>query len=104
MKFFKKILAKFIKDKTAREKRLADINNKPWVEVLDVVMADPANPTSGFFELDWNQAFIDSLIAAGYSGRNDDELMEQWFNDLCRGVIGDNLDQLRSKACQMLKK
>lgn len=93
MNSFKRLWARmFITDEIKREKRIAEIDNKPWVRVIDVIMEDPTKPTKGYFELDWNQAFIDNLIAAGYSGRNDNELMDQWFNDLCRGVIGDNFE------------
>jgi hypothetical protein len=69
------------------EKQLASINKEPWVKVLEVKMQDPNDPRTGYFELDWNDSFVASLSEAGYSGRNDDEVVEQWFNDLCRGVV-----------------
>lgn len=78
-----------IKDEVKREKTLANIDNEPWVKVVDVQFEDPKNPGSGFFELDWNQAFVQKLTDAGYSGREDSDIVDQWFNDLCRGVAGD---------------
>lgn len=88
-KWFQKWRAKRIEDVNLREKTLANIDNEPWVKVIDVQFADPQNPSTGFFELDWNQAFIDKLADAGYSGRTSEEVVDMWFNDLCRGVINE---------------
>lgn len=75
------------------EKELATINEKPWVKVINVTMADPKDPSTGFFELDWNEKFVDSLIEAGYSGRTAEETVDMWFNDLCRGVVNDDFEE-----------
>jgi hypothetical protein len=72
-------------------KELATDADEPWVDVIETVFEDPENPSKGSFELDWNQQFIDLLIEQGYSGRGDSDVIDQWFNDLCRGVIGDNV-------------
>lgn len=72
---------------TQSKKDLATEAGEPYVEVISVEMEDPNDPSSGFFELDWNDIFVQTLYDAGYSGRNADEVVEQWFNDLCRGVI-----------------
>jgi hypothetical protein len=85
------VVALTTKDATSKEKKRANIKNEPWVSVIDVVMENTEDPTNGYFELDWNDAFIDSLRTAGYSGQTDSALVDQWFSDLCRGVIGDNI-------------
>ena len=69
----------------ALEKKLADIDGKPYVTVLNTHF-DPNNPKQGYFELDWNQSFIDMLGKNGYSGITDDETVNKWFDDLCKGI------------------
>lgn len=90
--WLKKLKARFIKDEVAKEKTLATLNKEPWVRVVTVNFEDPNRPSSGYFELDWNQHFIKQLVEAGYSGRTDEDIVDMWFNDLCRGVINDNLE------------
>jgi hypothetical protein len=67
------------------EKAIADLNGEPWVGVLSTNV-DAKNPKSGFFELDWNDKFVDMLRNAGYSGKNAEEVVDNWFNDLCKNV------------------
>ena len=86
-KWWHKWRASKIQDEMLREKTIANIDNEPWVKVVDVQFADPRQPSTGFFELDWNKAFVESLVEAGYSGRTDEDVVDMWFNDLCRGVI-----------------
>jgi|TARA_B110000977_G_scaffold20291_1_gene24362 hypothetical protein len=93
MKFIKKQFAKLRLKDQKLEKELATIDNTPWVKVINVSMKDPKDPSTGFFELDWNDAFVQSLHDAGYSGREGSEVVDQWFNDLCRGVISDEFAQ-----------
>mgnify|MGYP000058561857 CR=1 FL=1 len=85
-KWYKKWRAGKIQDETLREKTLADIDGEPWVKVVNVHVEDPQKPSSGYMELDWNQPFVKSLIDAGYSGRKDEDVVDMWFTDLCRGV------------------
>jgi len=85
-KWWEKWQANRIQDEDLREKTLANIDGEPWVKVVDVQFADPRNPSTGFFELDWNQAFVTQLTEAGYSGRTDVDVVDMWFNDVCRGV------------------
>ena len=93
MKFFKKQIAKFRFKDQKLEKELANIDKQPWVKVINVSMTDPKDPSTGFFELEWNDEFVQSLHDAGYSGRNSEEVVDQWFNDLCRGVISNEFDE-----------
>lgn len=88
-KWFKKWQASNIEDEILREKTLANIDEKPWVKVVDINFSDPTNPSMGFFELDWNKAFVEQLTEAGYSGRKEEDIVDMWFNDLCRGIAGD---------------
>ena len=45
------------------------------------------NVSQGFFELDWNEQFVDMLIENGYTGTSPEETVNSWFTDVCRGII-----------------
>jgi chorismate mutase len=45
------------------------------------------NIRNGFFELDWNNAFIEELITAGYKGETNEEIVEGWFREVTRNVL-----------------
>jgi hypothetical protein len=66
-------------------KDLATEKGEPWVGVLDTKV-NPENPRNGFFELDWNEHFVVQLRLAGYKGDTDEEVVDFWFQDLCRNV------------------
>ena len=68
-----------------KEKALATLNEEPWVKVLNVSF-NPENPSQGYFELDWNEPFVQNLAEAGYNGQNNEEIVDQWFTDLCKGI------------------
>jgi len=83
-----------VKEKEAVESaRLAKLNPKelanekaePYIAVLETKV-NVDNPRNGFFELDWNEHFVTQLKNAGYSGETDEEIVDQWFQDLCRNV------------------
>ena len=58
---------------------------EPWVAVLDTHV-NKENVRNGFFELDWNEYFVLQLRSAGYKGDTDEEIVDRWFNELCRNV------------------
>lgn len=91
MGFWKKLFSSKDSITTHREKMKK--SSEPWVDVVSVKMQDEKDPSSGYFELDWNDAFVRQLVESGYSGRTDEEIVEQWFNDLCRGVVSDTLPE-----------
>ncbi len=41
---------------------------------------------SGFFELDWNDEFVNNLKQHGYLGKTDEEIVDRWFQTLCRTI------------------
>ena len=72
-------------------KELATANNEPWVQIIELGI-DNKNPSQGYFELDWNRQMIDMLAENGYSGRTEQEIIDLWINDICRGVVsGDEI-------------
>lgn len=69
-------------------KQLATEKKEPWVAVLDTHV-NKDNIKNGFFELDWNEYFVLQLRSAGYSGVSDEDIVDQWFSELCRNVGGE---------------
>jgi len=69
-------------------KELASEKKEPWVAVLETHV-NKDNVRNGFFELDWNEYFVLQLRGAGYTGTTDEEIVDQWFNELCRNVGAD---------------
>lgn len=76
--------SKLRKKKT--EKEIATEKGEPYVAVLSVEV-DPDNPGSGAFELDWNEIFIKKLYKAGYRDENEEDMVDRWFQDVCRNVV-----------------
>jgi|TARA_B110000444_G_scaffold227746_1_gene233080 hypothetical protein len=70
----------------ALEKELCTIDDKPYVNVLQMDV-DPVNPKKGFVELDFNAEFVTMLQTNGYTGKSDDDIVNSWFNDLCRTIL-----------------
>jgi|TARA_R110001592_G_scaffold4360_7_gene24607 hypothetical protein len=64
-----------------KEKEYATKHNQPWVAVLDT-QVNPDNIRNGFFELDWNNEFIEQLLDAGYSGESNEEIVDKWFKSV----------------------
>jgi len=68
---------------SAKEKATAQ--KKPFIEVVKVNF-DKDNPADGYFELEWNEIFVEQLRAAGYQGTSPEEIVDSWFTQLCRGI------------------
>ena len=76
-------------------KEAATARGEPYVAVLSVEL-DPANVGNGAFELDWNDIFLAKLIRAGYKGKNDQQIVDQWFQEVCRNVLMENFEQFEA--------
>ena len=66
-------------------KQLATERNESYIAVLDTKV-NKDNVKNGLFELDWNELFIVELRLAGYYGETDEEIVDKWFQDLCRNI------------------
>ena len=86
MKFIKKQFAKLRLKDQKLEKELANIDDEPWVKVINVSMTDPKDPSTGFFELDWNDEFVNMLKQSGYEGASEEEIVDRWFQTLCKTI------------------
>jgi hypothetical protein len=69
-----------------KEKDQATAEGKPWVGVLDT-QVNPENIKNGFFELDWNNEFIEQLVDAGYSGETNEEIVNGWFRTIAIQIL-----------------
>jgi len=69
-----------------KEKAQATKDKKPWVAVLDT-QVNPDDIKNGFFELDWNNEFIEQLIDAGYSGEQPEHIVDQWFRTIATQML-----------------
>lgn len=68
------------------EKELANLKNEPYVNVISMGI-DPENVVQGYFELDWNEQFVKMLQEAGITGKSDEDVVNKWFNGVCRTVL-----------------
>ena len=64
---------------------------EPWFTVIDVEI-DPDNPRNGSFELDWNKPFVEMLRKHGLVGDGDEDVIDQWFQDLCKQIALDSYE------------
>lgn len=97
--FINKVKDKFVKkgkvEETSEEKRLrllkeekdaATKAKKPWVAVLNTHV-NHKDIKNGFFELDWNNEFIEQLLDAGYSGETNEQIVDAWFKTIARNIL-----------------
>ena len=84
--------AKADKVKVLSAKDEATAKGQPWVEVLGIEV-DEADPGQGAFELDWNDVFITKLVRAGFLGKTDQDLVDNWFKAVCRNVVTETYEQ-----------
>ena len=68
-----------------KTKKKTTKSEEPWVKVLNMNV-NPENPRNGFFELDWNDEFVNMLKQNGYLGATDEEIVDRWFQTLCRTI------------------
>ena len=71
-----------------KEKAEATKAGKPWVAVLDT-QVNSDNIRNGFFELDWNNEFIEQLLDAGYKGESNEEIVDAWFKTIVTQMLDD---------------
>lgn len=74
------------------EKDLATERNEPYIQVLRMDI-NPDNPSEGSFELDWNDKFITNLMRMGYEGKTQEDMVDRWFQDVCRNIVLETFQQ-----------
>lgn len=81
-------------------KEQATARGEPWVAVLDTHV-NKDNIRNGFFELDWNEIFVQELIESGYGYEADppEQIVDRWFRDLARNMLAEEgVDPNRSTS------
>lgn len=73
-------------------KTIATQAGEPFVEVLGIDI-DPDDPGAGSFDLDWNDIFVARLVKAGYQGKTDQDIVDNWFRAVCRNVVLETYEQ-----------
>lgn len=82
--------AKETKQKSPKE--IATEKGEPWVNILSMDI-DPEDINSGAFELDWNDKFVMQLSRFGYTGKTDNDIVDQWFQQVCRNIALETYEQ-----------
>ena len=75
---------------TPKEK--ATKEGEPWFTVIEMTI-DPDNPRNGSFELDWNVPFVEMLRKHGLVGNTDEDVIDQWFQDLCKQIALESYEE-----------
>lgn len=73
------------------DKESATIRKEPWVTVLNMDFGGK-NSLEGSFELDWNEYFVEKLKKEGYTGPTPDNIVNQWFMEVCRNIAMEEFD------------
>ena len=68
------------------EKKAATKKKQAWVAVLNTHVNEK-DIKNGFFELDWNNEFIEQLLDAGYSGESNEQIVDGCFKDVARNIL-----------------
>jgi hypothetical protein len=92
VKQLKKERAKKAEPPAKSAKELATEAGEPYVTILSMDV-DPENIHAGAFELDWNEKFVANLIRAGYVGKTHEDIVDQWFQNVCRHVVMETWEQ-----------
>lgn len=91
-----------LEQKPLTPKEQATLNKEPFVTVLDIEV-DPNAPERGAMELDWNEYFVLQLREHGYSGKTDEEVVDQWFTRVCSNVGLDTWEGYSNPGAQVTK-
>ena len=69
---------------TLSPKEIANKKKEPWVDVIGF-RVNPDNVRNGFFEIDWNDYWVEKLKQEGYGfdGDPDEEIVGRWYRDIC---------------------
>jgi len=75
---------KIIEKAPLTDKEKATLKHEPWVDVIGFKV-NPNNIRNGFFEIDWNDYWIEKLKQEGYGfdGDPEEEIVGRWYRDIC---------------------
>jgi hypothetical protein len=83
-----------VKTEETRVKRLLELDrekkknsSEPWVEVVSEKYDESTKQVE--MKLDWNGAFIKMLRVHGYTGNNEQEIVDKWFQRLSQDIAAE---------------
>lgn len=79
-------------DKNGYEKRRATLLEQPWIGLLGAKFDLNEGVDGVYFEFDWNDFWITFLRLNGYTGESEQQVVDNWFTDVCRSQAGLTLD------------
>lgn len=85
------------------EKEVATAAKEPWVHV-NAIDVDRADPKRGSFEIDWNVYFVEMLRKNGFVGKTDEEVVDQWFSDVCKHIVLETYEQEQADPSKRVNK
>lgn len=89
------------KDPTAKE--IATEKGEPYVNIIQMEISKD-EPGIGSFELDWNEHFITYLRGHGYPGKRPEDVVDMWFQDVCRNIVLETFEQYEAQTPQAKRK
>ncbi len=78
---FIKYIYDYFKNRGIRKKKESKI---PWVEIISIEEDDEGN---SIFSMDWNDAFIEKIKLAGFTGTRDEELIDKYLYTLYSNAL-----------------
>jgi len=69
------------------DRKRADLLGEPYM-AMPKISWDPVDPSKTYFELDYNQPFVEYLRENGYVGI-DEEVINKWLNDVCTSILSE---------------
>lgn len=67
------------------KKEIANASGEPYIDIVQINL-DENDPSNGSFEFDWNDIFIARLIKAGYPGKTDADIVDNWYRTISKNV------------------
>lgn len=72
------------------KKELATLDGEEYFEILK---GEWEAESGLLFEFDWNNIFLENLRSNGFRGETDSDLVNAWFDDVCRQVYQDSIGE-----------
>ena len=69
------------------DRKRADLLGEPYM-AMPKISWDPVDPSKTYFELDYNQPFVEYLRENGYVGI-DEDVINKWLNDVCTSILSE---------------
>ena len=73
----------------AYEKAVATAEERPWIKVINDGFESDGDAPSFHLEFDWNIHFVEYLSLNGYTGATEEDIVEKWFQELCRSQVAE---------------